>query len=365
VKHLLPFLLLSLLYCTGCEPSDPVDDANLVPVETKAVVLTQNLQYPWEILWGPDNFIWMTEKGGRISRVDTGSGKVIPVYTIPDVVSQGEGGLLGMALHPQFGTSPYVYVAYDYNNNGYKEKIVRYTFTSGTLTSPFILLDNIAASTIHNGCRLLISGDKLFITTGDAANQSSPQNTASANGKVLRINLDGSIPPDNPIANNPLWSLGHRNPQGLVMIENQLFISEHGPDSDDEINIVQKGGNYGWPTVTGYCNTGSEKSFCTANNVVEPIEAWTPTIATCGMEYYNNKAIPQWRNSLLMTTLKNSRLYQLKLNDAKTAITEINEFYTNAYGRLRDVCVTPNGVVFICSSNGSDDKIIKILPLSP
>jgi PQQ-dependent dehydrogenase (s-GDH family) len=344
----------------SCSPSDNNLTPSSPPVDTEAVILTQNLQHPWEILWGPDNFIWMTERGGRISRVNPSGGAVTTVFTIPDVVSQGEGGLLGMALHPQFTANPFVYVVYNYNNNGYKEKIVRYSYNGATLALPTILLDNIKASSIHNGCRLLIVDDKLFITTGDAADQSLPQDTSTLNGKILRLNLDGSIPADNPFPNNAVWSFGHRNAQGLVMANGNLFSSEHGPTSDDEINIIEKGRNYGWPTVNGYCNSSGEQSFCSANNVKEPIEAWTPTIAVCGMDYYNADQILQWKNSLLVTTLKGSRLYQLKLNNTKTDIIESKEFFTNTYGRLRDICIAPNGKVYISTSNGSDDKIIEI-----
>jgi glucose/arabinose dehydrogenase len=254
-----------------------------------------------------------------------------------------------------------VYVSYNYSSSGsYKEKIVQFTYNGTTLTNAKILLDNIAAANIHNGSRLLIAGDKLFITTGDAASQPSAQNTSSLNGKVLRINLDGSIPADNPITDSPLWSWGHRNAQGLAMAGNKLFSSEHGPSNDDEINIIEKGGNYGWPTVHGFCNTNTEQTFCTANNVQEPLTVWTPTIAVSGMEYYNSDLLPQWKNSLLVTTLKNSRLYQLKLNADGTAITETTEFFTNKYGRMRDVCISPDGKVYICTSNGSNDKIIVI-----
>ena len=152
--------LCCLISLAGCKP----DSASLPSVDTEVVVLAQGLEHPWEIVWGPDNFIWMTERGGRISRVNPTNGNVIPVFTLPDIISQGEGGLLGMALHPQFDVVPIVYVAYNYNNNGYKEKIVRYRYDGTTLVSPSVLLDNIKAASIHNGCRLLIVGDKLFIT---------------------------------------------------------------------------------------------------------------------------------------------------------------------------------------------------------
>jgi glucose/arabinose dehydrogenase len=224
------------------------------------------------------------------------------------------------------------------------------------------LIENIDAAGIHNGSRLLIVNEKLFITTGDASNRATAQNIPTLNGKVLRLNLDGSIPADNPMPNNPVWSWGHRNAQGLVLVDNQLFSSEHGQSTDDEINIIEKGRNYGWPNVEGFCDKEGEKDFCTANNVKEPLKTWTPTAAVCGMDYYNAAALPQWKNSLLVTTLKNSRLYQLQLNEAKTAIVNTKELYNNKYGRMRDVCVAPDGKVYISTSNGNDDKIIVVGP---
>jgi glucose/arabinose dehydrogenase len=304
----------------------------------------------------------MTERGGKISRVNPATGTVTPVFTIAEVAPNGEGGLLGMVLHPNFSTTPHVFVVYNYNSSGnYREKIVRFTYNGTTLINPATILDNIAASSVHNGSRLLISPDlKLLITTGDAANQSLPQNTSSPNGKVLRLNLDGTMPADNPVAGNPYWSFGHRNPQGLVYANNLLYSSEHGPNSDDEINIIEKGRNYGWPNVPGFCDAGGEQTFCTANNVKEPINAWTPTVAACGLDYYNSDLIPQWKNSLLLVALKNARLYQLKLNNTFNNITETNEYFTNKYGRMRDVCVSTAGKVYICTSNGGNDQIIEI-----
>jgi PQQ-dependent dehydrogenase (s-GDH family) len=347
-------------YCHKSGNSSDAPDAS----ELKDIAIVSGLSFPWEIIWGPDNNIWMTERGGRISRVNPATGSVTTLLNIAEVVSNNEGGLLGMALHPNFSSTPQVFVVYNYNaGSSYREKVVRYTYNGSTLTNPLILLDNIAASSIHNGSRLLIGPDlKLYITTGDASNQSLPQNTSSVNGKVLRINLDGTIPPDNPVPGNPYWSLGHRNPQGLVFANNKLYSSEHGPTSDDEINIIEKGKNYGWPTVMGFCE-GSEQTFCNANNVVQPLKTWTPTAAVCGLDYYNSDLIPQWKNSLLVVALKNARLYQMKLNANFTAITETNEYFINDYGRMRDLCISPAGKVYICTSNGSNDKIIEIRKL--
>jgi glucose/arabinose dehydrogenase len=303
----------------------------------------------------------MTERGGKISRVNPVTGVVSLVYTVPDAVPNGEGGLLGMVLHPSFGTNPYVYVTYNYNAGpAYREKVVRLTYNGTTLTSPLIIVDNIAAASIHNGSRLVIINDKLFITTGDAATQANGQNTGSLNGKVIRVNLDGTIPADNPIAGNRLWSFGHRNPQGLVYANQILYSSEHGPTTDDEVNIIEKGKNYGWPNVHGFCDGGSEISFCAANAVVEPLMAWTPTIAVCGLDFYDHSLIPQWKNSLLMTTLKDATLYQLKLDASHRVIDSTKQYFRNKYGRLRDLCISTEGKVYICTSNGGNDRIIVV-----
>lgn len=337
-----------------------------IATEITTRIVKQNLQHVWEILWGPDDHIWFTEREGKISKMNPTSGTIVFSSTINEVVSSGEGGLLGMALHPDFLTNGFLYVVYNYNSsNGYKEKIVRYTFSNNSITNPTSIIDNIAASSIHNGSRIRIvnetTGVKIYFTTGDASNASTAQDVNSRSGKVLRLNADGSVPPDNPIGGNPLWSYGHRNPQGLVFVNNKLYESEHGPNIEDEVNIIEKGRNYGWPIVNGPCDAG-ETSFCTTNNIKEPI--WSSgdnTIAVCGIDYYNSDKITEWKNSILMTTLKDASLRQLKLSTDGNSVASTSIYFKNDHGRLRDICVSPSGNVYICTSNGSnDDKIIEI-----
>ena len=364
MKNSLTFVLIAvLLICEGCKKSTKSSDEVSPDATIEIQVLSQNLTLPWEITWGPDNMIWMTEKGGKISRVNPLTGVGTSVATIAEVKSVGEGGLLGMALHPSFNANPHVFVVYNYDKAGiYTEKVVRYTYSGNTLTNPIIILDNIPAASIHNGSRLAISSDlKLYITTGDAANQPSAQNLGSVSGKILRVNLDGSIPTDNPITGSPIWSFGHRNPQGLVFANDKLYSSEHGPEKDDEVNIILKNRNFGWPNVNGLCDESVEQGFCSTNNVAQPISRWTPTIAVAGMDFYNNSAIPQWKNSLILATLKDATLYQLKLNAAGDKVDESNKLISGTYGRLRDVCVSPDGKVYVATSNGSNDKIIVLM----
>lgn len=267
----------------------------------KTRTVTTGLDTPWEILWTPNNNIWASERLGRISSINPATGERKELLKISDAAEVGEGGLLGMVLDPDFSQNKFVYVAYNYlaTGNDYREKIVRYTYDTASekLIQATILLDNIDGANNHNGCRMIISADKkLLLTTGDAQITSTSQNVKNINGKVLRINLDGSIPSDNPIANSPIWSWGHRNAQGLVFSPNGkiLYSSEHGANNDDEVNIIRKGRNYGWPKVEGKCDNALEQGFCKDSNVVEPIYAWTPTLGVAGIYYLQLQIEKEW-----------------------------------------------------------------------
>ncbi|MET4105493.1 PQQ-dependent sugar dehydrogenase [Hymenobacter sp. UYP22] len=374
MKHLHSLLLTGLVYCSPLLlQAQTAPTLTTFPVGSTTVTvsaLTTGLSVPWELVWGPDNFIWMTERGGRISRVNPTSGQVTPLVTLSDVVTSSEGGLLGMALHPDLlTTSPYVYVVYNYNDAGgqYREKLVRLTYANGTLSSPLILLGDIPAVSTHSGSRLLILPDRtLLMTTGDAQNRPTAQDRATLNGKILRLNLDGTIPADNPVAGNASYSYGHRNPQGLVRASNGLiYSSEHGENAEDEVNIIEPNRNYGWPTVEGFCNLAAEQTFCTDNNVRQPIYNWAPTVGAAGITYYDHPAIPGWRNSLLALSLRGNRITQIPLNAAGTTAGTSADFLSS-FGRLRSVCVSPQGKVYVGTSNrdgratpgANDDQIL-------
>ncbi|HEY6977367.1 MAG TPA: PQQ-dependent sugar dehydrogenase [Chitinophagaceae bacterium] len=360
------------LFCVTCSdnrsqsPASPRDATNTTGAVIR--IVKKGLNYPWEIIWGKDNRIWMTERDGKISSIDPSNGNTIFSFTISEVEARNEGGLLGMALHPDFQHNGLLYVVYNYNNhNKHFEKLVCYTYANNTLSHPVVLLDGIVGSTNHNGSRLWITNDanpKIFLTTGDSFNSDLSQPTNTLNGKILRVNLDGSIPSDNPFPNNPVWTYGHRNPQGLVVVNDIIYASEHGPDIEDEVNIIEKGRNYGWPNVEGPCN-GDEISFCKSHNVKEPI--WSSgdnTLAVCGLDYYNNDRIPQWKNSLIMMTLKNSSIRQLQLSDNGRSIVDSKTYFENKWGRLRDICISQDGKVYVCTSNGgNNDMIIEISKL--
>lgn len=356
-------ILLVAFALVSCGEDSPQQVFDKTPVALDTRVAAQNLDHPWELVWGPDNWIWFTERKGHIGRLNPETGEVIRIHTISEVWQASESGLLGLALHPNFPATPYLFVVYTYDAGAELEKVVRFTYNGSTLTEPTTLLDGISAYYIHDGSRLLIHDEKLFITTGDGGDMPSAQNKNDLNGKVLRINLDGSIPADNPIAGSPVWSWGHRNPQGLTIGANGiLYASEHGPDRDDEVNIIQKGRNYGWPTVNGYCDVQSEQSFCQTNDVVEPIAAYTPTLAVCGTAYYGKTLIPQWNNALLMVTLKEKQLMILNLSADGTAVDSQTKAFDNEFGRLRAICVAPDGRVFFSTNDEGNDKVIEVKP---
>ncbi len=319
------------------------------------------LQVPWEILWGPDDHIWATERRGHVLRINPENGNITTILNIEDVVAaEDEAGMLGMVLHPDFENTPKVYLVYNYTQSfNIRERLVSYDWDGMELSNETILLDDIDGGNTHNGSRLLITPDqKILMTTGDAGNSSISQNMDAVNGKILRINLDGSIPDDNPTPDSYIYTSGHRNPQGLVYGPNgQLYSSEHGAQSSDEINLIESGRNYGWPNVQGVCNTNSEVNFCNAFNVREPLIEWTPCIAVCGIDYYDHEAIPEWKGKLLMTILAgsnstpNNRLVVLEFNDDGTDIIG-EERYFGDYGRLRDVCINPHNGAIYMATNG-------------
>jgi glucose/arabinose dehydrogenase len=339
-------------------------------------VVATGLNTPWDLAWGPDGFIWFSERGGRISRLDPASGKRSTAGTI-DVNQIGEGGLMGIAFHPDFASSPFVYAMH--TRGGFlrmHNRLVRMRWNGRTLGPPETLLDDFPGAGIHNGSRIAVGPDRmLYVTMGDAGNGDNAQDLHSLGGKILRLTLDGRPAPGNPF-DNAVWSYGHRNPQGLVFhpATGVLYETEHGPSGNDEVNIIRRGGNYGWPVVHGFCDDdiGPEREFCRAHGVVEPLVAWTPTIAITGADFYLSDRIPGWRGSLLATSLKAQTLFRFTLSPDGMRIAAKEPLLAARYGRLRDVLVAPNGDVYLATSNrdgrGSperdDDRIIRLSPRS-
>lgn len=357
------------------------------------------LDKPWDLHYGPDGYLWVTEReAGIVVRVNPETAERDELINISEVSStSGQDGLLGMALHDGLlGGAPYVYLSYTHLILGQRtQKIVRYTYqengNNGFLSSPITLIDNLPSSNDHNSGGLVFSSDeKLFYTIGDQGvkvcnsnlaqflptqQEINQQDWSKYPGKILRINLDGSIPSDNPVlggVKSHIYSYGHRNPQGIVFGSNGiLYADEHGPSSDDEVNIINSGKNYGWPYVAGikdnlmYDSDGcltNETSF-NAPNYQDPLvsmflpdtyrdpactDSWMcrPNVAPSSIGIYESDAISTWKNSLLVPSLKKGRIYRLKLDASGTSVVgEITQhFYTQ--NRYRDIVVNPNGRSF-------------------
>lgn len=359
----------------GCRGDDAgqLDPAPNVSLATQTVA--SGFDTVWELAWGPDQALWITERPGRISRLDPATGRVTRVATLA-VAEIGEGGLMSLAFHPDFATHPVVFAAHTYRAAGgaVRNRIVRLPWTGTALGAPTPVLDDIPGASVHNGTRLAIGPDRLlYVSTGDAGDPAIAQNTGALAGKVLRLTLDGAPAPGNPFG-NATYSFGHRNPQGLVFTpDGALYVTEHGPGDNDEVNRIEAGRNYGWPSVRGYCDGDAgagERAFCAANDIVEPLAAWTPTIAPAGLDYYTSTLIPGWRGSLLFTALKGAALIRLRLTPDGRSVLERETLLEGTFGRLRDVLVAPDGSVYLATSNKDgrgtpfplDDRIIRLRP---
>jgi aldose sugar dehydrogenase len=375
IKLSLIALTLGSYLITSCEkneaepsPALPSTGGTTNPNSGEATrTVINSLNVPWEILWGPDNFIWTTERNGRISRINPDNGQQTTIANLTNVTQVSEGGLLGMILHPNFTTQPYIYVVYTYTGNGSTAaRVSRFTYSNNTLIQETTLLENIPATATHFGGRLVIQNNHLFVTTGDNGNSSLPQNLNSLAGKVLRMNLDGSIPTDNPFPNSYVWSYGHRNPQGLLVHSNgNMYSSEHGANTDDEFNIIRRGRNYGWPNVLGVVDNPTEVTFSATNPNEPSLANWTPNIAPSGIALYSNDRVPQFQNKILMAVLRDQMVVALTLSQDGQTVVNREEFFRSRFGRIRDICVSPEGRVFIATggnsfSSSSGHSIIEI-----
>jgi len=332
--------------------SQSIINIGTTSVEVDTVITS--LDIPWEITWGPDNHIWMTERKGLVSRVNPGTGdRDIILDIVSTVYQQSESGLLGLVLHPDFATTPEVFIAYTFGSSGnIRERLVKYTYDGANLINPQTLIDEIPGNSTHNGARLVFLPDgTLLMSTGDAQIGSAPQNLSSLNGKIIRLNTDGSIPVDNPFADSYVYAYGLRNTQGLVVInDGRVFSTEHGPNTDDEFQLISSGRNYGWPDVEGFCQTPYEIQFCADNNVKEPIVVWTPTIAPSDLVYYENPDFPEWNNAFLLSILKDKKLVALKMNITMDEVIDETHYLTDMFGRLRDICIGPDKEIYLATN---------------
>jgi glucose/arabinose dehydrogenase len=337
-----------------------------VGVETVAA----NLQIPWSIDWIPDGAALFTERGGSLRIIRDGVLASDPLLSLS--VSSGEGGLLGVAVDPDFGDNHYIYLYYSTRgtDNALINKVVRYQFANGTVTEDRVLVDGIPGAQYHDGGRIQFGPDgKLYITTGDAGRLALAQDLDSLAGKILRIDRNGAVPAGNPFANSPVWSFGHRNPQGLDWdAAGNLVATEHGPSGErgrahDEINLILPGANYGWPNVIGgELEEGMREPILHTGS-----DTWAPS----GAEFYDGDRIPGWTGKYFVAALRGAHLHMVDLDLPNNAVISNEKLFQDEFGRLRDVQTGPDGFLYLLTSNrdgrgspvSTDDRILRIVPV--
>jgi glucose/arabinose dehydrogenase len=319
-------------------------------------ILATNLQRPWAIAFTHDK-IFVTEKEGHIRVVESDVLLEEPLATLR-VAKVFGGGLLGITTHPDFENNHFLYVYYTYSENDMLwNKVLRITESNNKIVDAIAIIDRIPGSQFYNGGVIKFGPDgKLYVATGLSSEFShNAQDTSSLEGKILRLNDDGTIPPDNPFAGSPVFSLGHRDPQGLAWDKNgNLFVTELGPTKNDEINLVRGGQNHGWP-----------EQECGGEEFADPIMCYDPSIEPGGIVFYSGDKL-EYKDSLIMATLRGANLYKLDVTqDGVLSQKSI----LSGLGRIRDANQGPDGYLYVITSNTdgkgfpgkTDDKLVRIL----
>jgi len=340
---------------TGTPQPESNSTASDGPVEVETTVLASELEAPWGLAFLPDGDALVTERdSGRLLRLDS-SGNTEEIQTLPSYAF-GEGGLMGLALSPDYESDGLVYAYYTTSTDN---RVVR--FRLGEEPEP--ILTGIPVNSFHNGGRIAFGPDGLlYVGTGDAGDRGESQDVNSLAGKILRLTPSGEVPSNNPFPNNPLYSYGHRNVQGLAWdAQGQLYASEFGQNTYDEVNQIEPGSNYGWPNVEG---TGGEPNYADPISTFATIEA-----SPSGAEILKNGAIPQWEGNFFMAGLRGQRLWRLALDESGN-VTEREALLQGEAGRLRHVVQAPDGSLWILTNNRdgrgspipSDDRILRLAP---
>ena len=347
----------SILIITSPSGSIVIPKPNTSSSGSDAVkIIATNLQKPWALTFG-DGKIFFTEKVGRLRVVDNGTlvNESVADFRVADI---SDAGLLGVTTHPDFAQNHFMYVYYTYKEGDKLwNKVLRITESNDKLVDATVILDKIPGAEFDDGGVIKFGPDKkLYIGTGDATDQNAAQDLTSLAGKILRLNDDGSIPSDNPIPNSPIYSLGHRNPQGLAWDDQgNLYETEEGPTKNDEINLIEKDKNYGWPNQE--CSGSAEYQSA--------LNCYNVSIQPSGIAYYGSGKL-DFKNSLILATLRGNILYQLPISNGNMTSQKI---ILDGLGRIREVGVGPDGYLYLLTGNtdgqgfpdSKDDKLLRIV----
>jgi glucose/arabinose dehydrogenase len=375
MRGLAPLVIGAVVTGTGC--GGRMDAAAQGPVASEQatfelVTVVSGLEHPWGMAFLPDESILVTERPGRLRIVRQGQLDPAPIEGVPPVYASGQGGLLDVALDPEFISNRVIYLSYAAEGDGGNStRVARATLGDGRLEDLEVIFtaEPLVRSSKHFGSRLAFDpAGHLFITVGERGQGERAQHLGDHNGTVIRLHPDGSVPEDNPFvgtagARPEIFSYGHRNAQGMAIHpETSIpWLHEHGARGGDEVNIVRPGVNYGWPVITyGIDYSGAPIGEGThKEGMAQPIHYWVPSIAPSGMAFYDGEAFPEWQGDLFVGALRSRLLARLEIDGEEVVAEE--RLLEGAIGRIRDVEVGPDGYLYLLTDE-SDGGLYRLEP---
>ncbi|RPI17347.1 MAG: PQQ-dependent sugar dehydrogenase [Ignavibacteriae bacterium] len=368
------YLFINIIACSGDkkevtkQPDIKKDSDGKYSIKVEPFV--ERLYVPWSIVFtGPDRML-VNERNGHMRVIQNGTLRHAPILTLTDVSTGSEEGLMGLAVDPDYLSNKFIYISYAYETDGdLYVKIERYRDDGNTVSKDITLFDKLPAAQNHAGCRLRFGPDKkLYITIGDATDREFAQDMKMLHGKLLRVNPDGSVPSDNPFPNSPIWTLGHRNSQGIDWYPGTeiLYSTEHGPSGfdgpggGDEVNIIVKGKNYGWPEVHHRAHK---------EGMVDPVLEFTPAEAPASGMFYHSNVIPEFTNNFFFGCLRGEGIIRVIIDpNDPTKVLSFEKMPEIDFGRIREITEGPDGAIYFSTSNrdgrgdakSGDDKIYRI-----
>ncbi|MFW5759217.1 MAG: PQQ-dependent sugar dehydrogenase [Bacteroidota bacterium] len=369
---LLPKVMFILFLFNSCDMEQESNDFPQLTSDLSFSIdtLATGLQNPWGMAFLPDSRILIAERPGRLRIWQNGVLQEEPVSGLPEIWAHGQGGLMEVVLHPEYEKNQWIYLGYSSPGPGGGNTAISRARLQG---NRLVDVENLfqgkpnTSSGAHFGCRIVFDDENhLYFTIGDRGQKDNAQDLSNNNGKVNRINDDGTIPDDNPFVDEPgarpeIWTYGHRNIQGMIVHPEtgEIWTHEHGPKGGDEINIEKKGENYGWPLATfgrNYSGTIISRDT-TLPGMVDPVLHWTPSIAPCGLEIVTSDKYPQWKGDLLVGALAGQHIQRVQL-DGKNV--EGTEKIMEGFERFRDVRQGPDGFIYVLTE--SPGMFIKLVP---
>ncbi len=336
-------------------------------------VVAGELQRPWGLAFLPGGDMLVTERSGGLWLIEQGSHRKSPISGLPKIVEKGQGGLMGIALHPKFDDNRQLYLSYAAKGKGgFGTEVLRARLEDTALNEMQIIFKALPKSKggRHFGSRLVFGrDDTLYISLGDRGQRPTAQDLSDHRGSLIRVNADGSVPPDNPFVGKPdarpeIYTYGNRNMQGMSLhpVSGVIWTHEHGPQGGDEVNVMRAGVNYGWPVITYGTNYGFGTQIgegTQKDGMAQPIHKWVPSIAPSGMTFYTGDRFPNWRGNLFVGSLKFGLLVRLEVEGERVMHEE--RLLDGRYGRIRDVVQGPDGYLYLLT-DARDGQLLRLTP---